>query len=269
MSALCRLLLAFLLTPIGSAASATPSAVPADSIDYDRVADLGYAEHVQPLLADRDVFGFGDPDAYAWDALFASAAGATIVPFDGAGSLFVRLVRDLPDSVAIPYPNLRSLEPDEFRYLARWIEAGARDDAGTVPYADAETLLFACVQGENHVAVIDPARRRVIRRIYLDDLGLPSAPYGPHHIVFEPDGSGWYVSLISAGTVAKLSMDLSLDPSDPSYLLAASEPGGFVTPGMMALDAEAQRLYVGRSTLSSAGTYGLGAFDTQTMTLAE
>ena len=171
--------------------------------------------------------------------------------------------------MAIPYPNLRRLEPDELRYLVRWIAAGARDDAGAVPYADAETLLFACVQGENHVAIIDPERRRVIRRVYLDELGLPSAPYGPHHIVFEPDGSAWYVSLISAGAVAKLAMDLSADPSDTAYLLAHSAPGGFTTPGMMTLDAAAHRLYVGRSTLSSAGTYGLGAFDTGAMQLAE
>ncbi len=169
----------------------------------------------------------------------------------------------------IPYPNLRTLRPDELAFLKRWIEAGARDDDGAVPYADAEHVLFACVQGENLVALIDAARRRVIRRVYLDDHGIPSAPYGPHHIVFEPDASAWYVSLISAGAVAKLSMDLSMDPSDPAYLLAASPTGGFTTPGMMALDGDAGRLYVGRSTLSSGGTYGLGVFDARTMDFAE
>lgn len=264
-----RPFLILVLLALGRAASATPDVVPPDSIDYDRVEDLSFTAYVLPLLAERDVFGFGTADAYGWDALFASDAGATIVPFDGTGSLLRRLVEDLPDSVAIPYPNLRRLRPDERRYLVRWIEAGARNDDGAVPYADAETLLFACVQGENHVALIDPARRRVIRRAYLDDLGLPSAPYGPHHVVFEPDGSAWYVSLISAGALAKLSMDLTMDPSDPAYLLGHSAPGGFTTPGMMALDAATHRLYAGRSTLSSAGTYGLGAFDTRTLELAD
>ncbi len=264
--ALPALLLGSLL-PAGCA-TATPSLAP-DSTDYDRIEDLGYAAHVQPLLAEHDVFGLGGPEAYAWDALFESEAGATIVPFDSEGSYALRFLDDLADTTAIPYPNLRQLRPDERRYLTRWIEAGAKNDDGAVPYADAEHILFACVQGENHVALIDAARRRVIRRVYFDDLGLPSAPYGPHHVVFEPDGSAWYVSLISAGAVAKLSMDLTMDPSDPDYLLAASEPGGFTTPGMMALDADARRLYVGRSTLSSGSTYGLGVFDPGTMALAE
>ena len=200
--------------------------------DYSAVRGLGFTAHVQPLLAERDVFGFGSAEAYAWDALFESEAGATIVPFDAERSDLVRFVEDLDASTAIPYPNLRTLRPDELAFLKRWIEAGARDDDGTVPYADAEHVLFACVQGENLVALIDAARRRVIRRVYLDDHGLGSVPYGPHHIVFEDDESAWYVSLISAGVVAKLSTDLSLDPSDPAYLLAASASGGFARLAM-------------------------------------
>ena len=249
--------------------AAVPTFAQSLPADYGTVRGLGFTAHVQPLLAERDVFGFGDAEAYAWDALFESEAGATIVPFDAEGSDLVRFVEDLDAATPIPYPNLRTLRPDELAFLKRWIEAGARDDDGAVPYADAEHVLFACVQGENLVALIDAARRRVIRRVYLDDHGLPSAPYGPHHIVFAPDDSAWFVSLISAGAIAKLSMDLSLDPSDPAYLLAASPPGGFTTPGMMALYGAAERLFVGRSTLSSGGTYGLGVFDAMTMQFDE
>jgi hypothetical protein len=263
-----RLLSLSLLLLLGGVATATPVALP-DSIDYDQIESPSYSAHVQPLLAVRDAFGFGSADAYAWDALFASEAGATIVPFDAEGSFAVRFVEDLADTTPIPYPNLRNLEPDELRFLKRWIEAGAPNDAGAVPYADAEHVLFVAEQGQNSVALVDAARRRVIRRVRFDELGLESAPYGPHHMVFADDESAWYASLISAGAVAKLSMDLGLDPSDPAYLLGHSEPGGFTTPGMMALDDERGRLYVGRSTLSSSGTYGLGAFDTDAMTLTE
>ncbi|MEM1042382.1 MAG: hypothetical protein AAGI91_07090 [Bacteroidota bacterium] len=260
-----RLVVLFLV--LAPATAAMPTAP--DSTDYDALESLSYAAYVQPLLAARDAFGLGEAEAYAWDALFAGKAGAAIVPFDAAGSDALRLVLDTDEATAIPYPNLRQMEPDELRYLARWIEAGARDDEGTVPYADAEHVLFVAEQGQNAVALVDAARRRVIRRVYLDHHGLESTPYGPHHMVFEPDESAWYASLISAGVVAKLSMDLTLDPSAPAYLLGHSEPGSFTTPGMMALDAERGRLYSGRSTLSSAGTYGLGAFDTETMELVE
>ena len=250
-----RLLLALAFVLAGCKTSTVPSGPddPADPVENPR-----YSEHVRPLLAEHDALGLG---AYDWDTLFASEAGAAIVPFDAERSLLVRLVEDLPADAEIPYPALRDLSDAERQTLKNWIEAGARNDDGAVPYADAEHVLFAAVQGENYVALIDAARRRVIRHVHFDDHGLPSAPYGPHHMVFAPDESGWYASLISAGVVAKLSMDLTLDPSDPAYLLAHSEPAGFTTPGMMALDAHAGRLYVGRSTLSTGNTYGLGVFD--------
>ena len=239
------------------------------TIDYDTVQSLDYGDQVQPLLAARNVFAPsatnepGAPADYEWGDVFGSAWGETIVPFDAEGSLFVRFIEHLADSVAIPYPNLRSLQDDEVRYLKRWIEDGARNDDGDVPYADSEHLLYAAVQGANYVAVIDAERRQVIRNIYFDDLGLPSAPNGPHYMVFEPDRSAVYVSLINANKVVKISGSLTMDPADPAYLLATSSD--FTTPGMMVLDHEKGRLYVGRSTASSQNTFGIGVFDAATM----
>src|SRR6056297_3633363 len=99
---------------------AAATAQPVD--DYDQIDELSYSEHIEPLLAARDAFGFGDDEAYAWDALFASEAEATIIPFDAEGSYAVRFVEDLPAAAEIPYPNLRTLEADELQALKRWIE---------------------------------------------------------------------------------------------------------------------------------------------------
>ncbi len=240
-------------------------------IDYDQVESLNYTENVQPLLAARNVFSSAitaEPGAavdYKWSDIFGSGWGESIVPFDEEGSPFVRFVEDMPAGVSIPYPNLRSLEADELRYLKRWIADGARNDAGDVPYADVEHLLYACEQGQNSVALIDMVRHQVIRRVYLDDHDIPSKPYGPHHIAFEPNGSAWFTSVISSGQIAKFSTDLSMDPSDEDYLIAVSEASGFTTPGMLAVDPHSNRLYAGRSTLSSGGTFGMGAFDRTTL----
>jgi DNA-binding beta-propeller fold protein YncE len=251
-----------------------------DAINFDEVASLDYGDYVQPLLAARNVFSptatdaEGDLDDYEWDDFFGEAhdhdgaheevtPGETIIPFDAEASFLIRFVEDLADDVAIPYPNLRTLQDDEVRYLKRWIEDGARNDDGDVPYADSEHLLYAAVQGANYVAIIDAERWQVIRNVYFDSLGLGSAPNGPHYMVFEPDRSAVYVSLINANTVVKISGDLSLDPTDPSYVLATSP--AFTTPGMMALDHERGRLYVGRSTASSTNTFGIGVFDPETM----
>ncbi len=237
------------------------------TVDYDQIETFDYGDTVQPLLAARNVFAStatdqpADSEDYDWDDVFQSAWGETIIPFDEEGSWFVRYVEDLRSDAAIPYPNLRALEADEFRYLKRWIADGAKNDDGIVPYADVDHILYACEQGQNSVALIDMVRHQVIRRVYLDDHDLSSTPNGPHHIAFEPDGSAWFTSIISAGRIAKFSTDLSMDPSSEDYLIAASPGGGFTTPGMLAVDPHSNRLYAGRSTLSSGGTFGMGAFD--------
>ena len=251
--------------PPSASATFDPSAV-----DYDAVASLDYDGYVRPLLAARNVLsgtegGVGDPGDYdLMDVVMAGPSGF-VVPFDSEGSLLLRFVRDLPATASIPFPNLRDLEPDELRFLARWIEGGARGADGGVPFADATDLLLAGVQGENHVAVVDAETLRLIRRIDFDDHGVESAPYGPHHFAFEPDGSAAYVSLVSAGVVAKVALDLSLDPSDPAFLLGQTERGAFATPGMMSLDPSSNRLFVGRSTLSDPLANGFGVLDRETM----
>ena len=257
-----------------TACSTTRTAVEPDrptAIDYDTVQGFDYDATIRPLLAARNVLsptpgGTGDPDDYdLMDVVMAGPSGF-VVPFDSQGSLMLRFIRDLPATADIPFPNLRNLEPDEVRYLARWIEDGARDD-DTLPFADATQLLFAGVQGENHVAIVDAETLRLIRRVYFGDHGIPSAPYGPHHFAFEPDGSAAYVSLVSAGVVAKVSLDLTMDPSDPAFLLGRTAPGAFATPGMMSLDPSSDRMFVGRSTLSDPLANGFAVMNRRTMAL--
>ncbi len=266
-----------LLLPVAlalSLAACTTTQTTAESsgptaLDYDAIQGFDYDATIRPLLAARNVLsptpgGTGDPADYdLMDVVMAGPSGF-VVPFDSQGSLMLRLVRDLPATADIPFPNLRNLEPDEVRYLARWIEGGARD-GDAVPFADATELLFAGIQAENHVAILDAETLRIIRRVYFDDLGIPSAPYGPHHFAFEPDGSAAYVSLVSAGVVAKVSLDLTMDPSDPAFLLGRTEAGAFATPGMMSLDPSSGRMFVGRSTLSDPLANGFAVMDRRTM----
>ena len=269
-------LAAFALVSLAACDAADASApVPFDpaAVDYDALTSTDYETQVRPLLAARNVLSAtatdaaGDPADYALDALVMAGPSGFVVPFDAPGSLMVRFTADLPDTAAIPFPNLRRLEPDERRFVARWIEAGARAaDGGPVPFAGATDLLFACVQGENHVDILDAATMRIIRRVHFDALGLPSAPYGPHHVAFEPGGGAWYVSLISTGAVAKLSTDLAMDPDTPAYLLGTAR---MTTPGMLAIDPTSNRMYVGRSTLSAATTTGFAILDRTAMTATE
>ena len=226
-------------------------------------ARVDFTQTVRPILESRDALGMSD---YSYDAVMAAGPSGFIVPFDADGSLMLRFVEDLPAGAAIPFPTLRQLAPNELAVVERWIEEGARPTPDGMPgYGDARDLLMVGVQGENHVAILDADSHRLIRRVYLDDHGIDSRPYGPHHFTFEPDGSAWYTSLVSAGVVVKLRLDLMMDPSDPEYVLGRSPDDAFVTPGMLALDTSSDRLFVGRSTLSDPLASGFGILDRGSM----
>ncbi len=243
------------------------------TVDYDTVASLDYDTYVRPLLVARNAFAPtatsepGDDAAYAYDALLDAEWGATIIPFDGAASLLVRLAHEpLAEGVANPYPNLETLEADEVAYLRRWIEDGARGPDGAPAYADARRLLYVCNQLAGRVAIVDVDRMRTIRHVYFEDLGEP-ADAKPHHVVAAPDGSAWYVALIAGsdgGSVLKLSGSLTIDPGADGYLLARETPpagsGTFEKPGMLALDTARDRLYAGRSFSASPTSNGVAQF---------
>ncbi|MCG8606365.1 YncE family protein, partial [bacterium] len=111
-----------------------------------------------------------------------------------------------------PHPLEKGTKPlaaDAIRFLARWIDEGARNDAGTVPYADASRLLYVCDQNAALVSVIDIEAQLVIRTVNLLDLGFPLNS-NPHHVAVEPDGSFWYLSLIGQDKVLKFNRNNEL-----------------------------------------------------------
>ncbi|NBB85911.1 MAG: YncE family protein [Bacteroidetes bacterium] len=110
--------------------------------------------------------------------------------------------------------------------------------AGPSPAQDTteeRNLLYVANQGEASVAIIDMASQEVIETVDLTALGF-SANASPHHVIAEPDGSAWYVSLISENTVLKFNAEnelvdrasmeapglLSLHPTEPTLFIAHS-----------------------------------------------
>src|SRR5262245_21709629 len=64
------------------------------------------------------------------------------------------------------------------------------------------TLLWVCNQNDASVSIVDAATGKVLRTVDLQKLGF-SANAKPHHIVVEPDGSFWYVTLIGENKIVK------------------------------------------------------------------
>jgi YVTN family beta-propeller protein len=168
-------------------------------------------------------------------ALAGSEFANVVVPFDADQSLLFNLSTRL---VGGPHPGEQGaemLDETERALLRTWINNGARNEAGEVPYADASRLVYVCNQGGALVSIIDLDTKRVVRTVDFRKLGF-SENAKPHHVVVEPDGSYWYVSLIGANKVLKLNAN--------NEIVAQVD---FETPGMMALHPTEPFLYVGRS----------------------
>jgi YVTN family beta-propeller protein len=118
-------------------------------------------------------------------------------------------------------------------------------------------LLYVCNQDDASVAVIDLATLAVVRTVDLTALGF-SRNAKPHHIVVEPDGSFWYVSLIGDGKVVKL------DRND--RVIGSAD---FSTPGMLALHPTEPLLFVGRSMTAVNPPPSIGMIRRSTMEMIE
>jgi DNA-binding beta-propeller fold protein YncE len=116
--------------------------------------------------------------------------------------------------------------------------AGCAGSGGALADAQASLttdFIYVCNQGEATVSIIDARVNEIVETIDLKALGYP-ANAKPHHVVVEPDGSFWYLSMIVANKVLKFNRD--------NQVVGTAE---FAVPGMMALNYADDVLYVGRS----------------------
>lgn len=196
---------------------------------------------------------------HTWEAVFeGSDHGEAVIPFDADNSLLV----ELAEKYALgSHPEEVGSEPLTSAEIARirsWIDAGAPSDNGTVPFADDEgPRLYVANQQAAMVSVIDVATNQVIRTVNLMDLGFTMHAM-PHHIVVEPDGSYWYVSLIMDNVILKFSRD--------NELVGQIEA---VRPGLLALDPVGPYLYAGRSMMAVTPPSSLMRIDRRDMSAME
>jgi YVTN family beta-propeller protein len=118
-------------------------------------------------------------------------------------------------------------------------------------------ILYVANQGAAKVTRIDMGTNTVIDTVDLQKLGF-TANASPHDIAVEPDGSFWYVSLISDGKVVKLSRDNQVVGT------ASME-----VPGMMHLHPSNRRLYVTHSSLAVNPPPRIGIIERATMAIEE
>jgi YVTN family beta-propeller protein len=137
---------------------------------------------------------------------------------------------------------------------ARPLGAGPATGGAPSPPGD---RLYVANQGDATITVIDIASLEVVDTVDLQELGF-SENAKPHHIVVEPDGSFWYVSLIGENRILKLDRE--------GRLVAQAE---LEVPGMLALHPDGERLYVGRSMSAVNPPHSIGVLRRSDMSVDE
>ncbi len=118
-------------------------------------------------------------------------------------------------------------------------------------------ILYVANQGAATVTLVDVETLAPIRTLDLQTMGFgPNAK--PHHIVVEPDGSFWYLSLIGENRVLKLTPDGEIVGQ-----------GEFQAPGMLARNPTTGTLLVGRSMSAVNPPQRIGVIDGASMTVDE
>ncbi|HUG42072.1 MAG TPA: YncE family protein [Longimicrobiales bacterium] len=124
--------------------------------------------------------------------------------------------------------------------------------------ASLAVLVYVTNQDAASVTAIDANTHAVVATVDLQGLGF-SANARPHHVVADPDGSHWYVSLIGENTVLKVD-------AATNRVVAR---GSFEVPGMLAYDLETDRLFVGRSMSAVNPPQRIGVMDRDDMSVEE
>ncbi len=238
-----------------------------DEVDYNAIENPQFAEDVRPLLAARcgDCHGGADPaaglDVTSWASLIAgSDFGEALIAYDSGNSLMIELMTKLPADH--PAYEAHQLRQEEVEFLRRWIDQGAKNADGEVPYASVgQGRVYVANQMAGQVSVLDVENLVVARNVSFAAYGGPMET-NPHDVDVEPDGSAWYVSLINAHRVLKYD-------AATNEVIGEAELGETFKPGMLALDPKNGTLFAGRSFSDLSGGESIFAIERAGMTPTE
>ena len=215
------------------------------NIDFSQVAtaDISFDTHVQPILNEYSQILQREsiyPEGLvidSWNSLLNGwERGEVIIPFDSENSLLVEL------TTKMDYQD--KLRDDMLDLLQRWIDAGAKNDAGEIPFANAKNRIYVCSQAEAIINIIDADRMVVMRNVDLTDFGFERLFTSPHHLAFSSDKKSFFVSCIDANVNRVLKFDI-----ETNQLV-----GEAVTdiPALLAHHPSVNELYVSRFMLNNA-----------------
>ncbi len=223
---------------------------PEPESDPAAISTIHFSQHVRPILAGNCLTAgcHNSYDAAAnlrldtWGHIFAGAtSGAVVVSGNAFMSHLMQVVN--PDTMMSPvaYPQMplgqTSLTHNEVLLLKRWIDEGARNDDGHLPFESTPGgRIFATNQSADLVAVIDVATNLVIRYVSAGPQPPGQIPNAPHHVRVDKRGMYFYVTLINAQELWKfdartyeLLAKIAVPPQPADIILTSSGDTAIVT----------------------------------------
>ena len=197
------------------------------------------------------------------DAVKGDGAVSIVVPFKSSKSDLVRhLNRDTliapASSPQMPRADV-ALPVEQVNLLIRWIDNGAKNDNGDVPYSSipARGRAYVTNQGEDLVAVIDMDANVVTRFITAGVANTQlQPPQSPHNIIVDMQNQFYYVNLVGGSKLLKYKVS---DNSKVGELAT-----GVTSPAQVALSEGGDTAYV---TNFFGTSNGITVVNTRTMSV--
>jgi len=179
--------------------------------------------------------------------------GSPIVPFNAEKSLMYQLLTgNIEDqNQKMPYQR-SSLSQSQINTIKDWINDGARDYNGNVPYTGGQKI-FVYNEGSDEIFEID-AQYKVVSRIINVDL-ISTITDAPHNIQIR--NGYYYVTLIASGRLLKI---------DASTNQIIGQVSAIEYAGMIQLTKDGKTAFISRSSTALSVYNIIYAIHTETMT---
>jgi len=232
-----------------------------DIIDYESVDQIVYSQHVQPIFKTNCLSSgchnsrdrANGLDLTSWESLIrGSDFGAVIISGHAEHS---HLVEHLEGEREPRMPlNRKPLPEEQIEFIARWLEEGARNDAGLRPYENINKKVYVSNQGDDLISVIS-AEHNIVTRLL--PVGDSPALDVPHNLFVDAQQRFLYVSLIGSGEIWKF------DAATDAFVGKA--PAGNASANVV-VSPEGSKAYVTNWDITNPNGRAVQVIDTATLT---
>lgn len=230
--------------------------------DYESIDNIVYSQHVQPIFkanclssgCHNSVDRANGLELTSWESLIrGSNFGAVIISGQAHHS---HLVEHLEGETEPRMPLNRDPLPEEqIEFIARWVEEGARNDAGQRPYENITKKIYVSNQGADLISVISTEHNLMTRLLPVGDLeGVLDVP---HNLAVDPQKRFLYASLITTGEIWKF--DIASDS-----FIGKARAGN--SPANVVISPDGAKAYVTNWDITNPNGRVVQVIDTATLT---